>query len=220
MARFLIVFRLLAVMAAAALPCAAPAAADGFSNLFGYAERPQAGLDDLPQWLSVLERHLREDVPDGDCRQATFNRCHLRRWLSFLDSIRADAPARQIAEVNRYANRKEYVLDIDNYGKEDYWAIAREFFANGGDCEDYAITKFFSLRWLGYDNDDLRVVILQDSNLNIAHAVLAVNLKRDIMILDNQTSRVVSHRAIAHYAPLFSVNEKRWWLHLPRMNTL
>lgn len=108
-------------------------------------------------------------------------------------------------------------MDMANYGQEDYWAIAKEFFYNGGDCEDYAITKFFSLRWLGIDKDTLRIVILQDTNLRIAHAVLAVSYNNDILILDNQTQKVVSHRTIAHYLPLYSVNEKKWWLHLPRL---
>lgn len=195
-------------------------AADPFSHLFGYKERAQEDLGELPQWLRVLERHLREDVPDGSCRDTVFNRCHLNHWLDFLDSIRRRPPAAQLTAVNNYANRKPYVLDIDNYAEDDYWAIAKEFLANGGDCEDYAITKFFSLRWLGYDDQRLRLVILQDSNLNIAHAVLAVSLKRDILILDNQTDRVVSHRSIVHYAPLYSVNEEQWWLHLPAMSTL
>jgi len=188
-----------------------------FSRLFGYTERPQTDLTLLPQWLSVLERHLTEDLPAGSCSEKRFNTCHLEKWRDFLDSIRAKTRVEQIREVNRYANRKKYILDIDNYGVDDYWAIVREFFSNGGDCEDYAITKFFSLRWLGYDDSALRLVILQDTNLRIAHAVLAVAANRDILILDNQTGRVVSHRAIAHYQPLYSVNEKQWWLHLPTM---
>lgn len=171
----------------------------------------------LPQWLSVLKRHLVEDVPEGNCTDSFFNRCHLKNWFAFLESIKDASPRKQLEEINLYANRKSYILDLANYGKEDYWAIAREFLYNGGDCEDYAITKFFSLQWLGFDMDKVRIVILQDTNLRIPHAVLAVSFHRDILILDNQTQRVVSHRNIAHYLPLYSVNEKRWWLHLPVM---
>ena len=61
---------------------------------------------------------------------------------------------------NRYANDKDYVLDLDHYGVDDYWAVPREFLPLGGDCEDYAITKYFSLRWLGFTGDELRVVIV------------------------------------------------------------
>ena len=95
----------------------------------------------------------------------------------------------------------------DNYGVEDYWAIPREFLCNGGDCEDYAITKLFSLRWLGLPAEDLRLVIVQDTNLRVPHAVLAVSRGADIFILDSQVQAVLSHRDVVHYAPVFSINE-------------
>ena len=192
-------------------------AATGFAGIFGYTAEPQQNLDYLPQWLAALERHLLQDVPEGDCSETSFNRCHLQNWLAYLDTIKSRPALEQIDAVNLYANKKDYILDMTNYGTQDYWAIAREFLYNGGDCEDYAITKFFSLRWLGFEMDTLRIVILQDTNLRIAHAVLAVSHDNDILILDNQTQQVVSHQAIAHYLPLYSVNENKWWLHLPKM---
>lgn len=188
-----------------------------FSNIFGYSADQQHNMNYLPQWLSVLERHIIEDVPEGNCSDSFFNRCHLKKWYKFLASIKNKPASEQIKEVNNYANKKKYVLDITNYGMPDYWAISKQFLYNGGDCEDYAITKFFSLRWLGYDKSLLRIVILQDANLRIAHAILAVSYNNDVLILDNQTQQVVSHREIRHYLPLFSVNEKKWWLHLPPM---
>jgi predicted transglutaminase-like cysteine proteinase len=192
-------------------------ASPGFANLFGYTAEPQQSLNYLPQWLSVLERHVTQDVPEGNCSDSFFNRCHLKNWISFIETIKTKPLLEQINAVNLYANKKSYILDMANYGREDYWAIAKEFLYNGGDCEDYVITKFFSLRWLGFNMDNLRIVILQDANLRIAHAVLAVSYNNDILILDNQTQRVVSHRTIAHYLPLYSVNEQKWWLHLPKL---
>ncbi len=188
-----------------------------FANIFGYSAEQQHDMNYLPQWLSVLERHIVEDVPEGNCSDTLFNQCHLKRWYEFLASIKNKPTDEQINAVNNFANKKKYVLDMDNYGMPDYWAIAREFFYKGGDCEDYAITKFFSLRWLGYDKDLLRIIILQDANLRVHHAILAVFYKNDVLILDNQTKQVISHKEIKHYLPLFSVNEKKWWLHLPPM---
>lgn len=185
------------------------------ADLFGYQQAAQTGIDRFPQWIQVLERHLLEDRPDGDCTETRFNRCHLQAWQAFLESIRDLPRERQLQAVNRYANHKTYVLDIDNYGIEDYWADAREFHDNGGDCEDYAITKLFSLRWLGFPMQQLRVVVLQDTNLRIPHAILAVADGDDIRILDNQIEEVVSHHQIVHYAPVYSINEQGWWIHLP-----
>lgn len=185
--------------------------------LFGYQETPQTDIRMFKQWLDVLERHLRLDVAEGDCSERRFNQCHLREWQVFLDSIRKEPFATQLQRINDYANQKRYVLDLDNYGLDDYWAVAREFLYNGGDCEDYAITKLFSLRWLGVQTDRLRVVVLQDTNLRIPHAVLAVYADNDILILDNQTRQVVSHRDIVHYVPVYSINENRWWIHTPTL---
>jgi predicted transglutaminase-like cysteine proteinase len=186
------------------------------ANLFGYRQAAQERLGTFPQWLRALERHLRDDLRDGDCGEHRLNRCHMAQWLAFLGRIRALPPAQQLREINRYANEKDYVLDLDNYGIEDYWAIPREFLGNGGDCEDYAITKYFSLRWLGYGSEDMRVVVVQDTNLRVPHAVLAVGRGEDILVLDNQVGQILPHRRVVHYVPVYSINERGWWIHSPR----
>ncbi|MCO6411889.1 MAG: transglutaminase-like cysteine peptidase [Thiogranum sp.] len=184
-------------------------------ELFGYQQSRQPDTGIFRQWVQVLERHLLLDIPEGDCSETHLNRCHLRDWLAFLDTLRGDSRTRQLEAVNRFANSKSYILDIDNYGTEDYWAVAREFLYNNGDCEDYALTKLFSLLWLGYSSDELRIVVLQDTNLRVPHAVLAVSNHDDILILDNQIEEVVSHQTIVHYAPVYSINENHWWIHVP-----
>ncbi|MCK6370155.1 MAG: transglutaminase-like cysteine peptidase [Gammaproteobacteria bacterium] len=193
-----------------------PALAEAFpADLFGYRQAAQSDLVEFPQWLRVLERQLRDDLRDGDCTERRLNRCHMQRWTAFLERIRPLPAAEQLREVNRYANEKEYILDLDNYGIEDYWAIPREFFPNGGDCEDFAITKYFSLRWLGYPPEDMRIVVVQDTNLGVPHAVLAVGRGTDILVLDNQVRNVIGHRQVVHYAPVYSINERNWWIHTP-----
>jgi predicted transglutaminase-like cysteine proteinase len=183
--------------------------------LFGYRESPRSNLGLFPQWLSVLERHIEEMTPEGQCDSKEFNRCHMREWQSFLRSIsHLDADA-QIRMVNGYANNKEYVLDIENYGINDYWASPKQFLLNNGDCEDYAIIKMMSLKQLGFDQSKMRVVVVQDTNQRVAHAVMSIDRSNDILILDNQIQEVISHRDIFHYVPVYSVNESSWWMHLP-----
>ncbi len=194
----------------------APAIAGAFpADLFGYRQAAQKDLAVFPQWLRALERQLRDDLRDGDCSERRINRCHMKRWLGFLDRIRSLPVSEQLREVNRYANEKDYTLDLENYGVEDYWAIPREFFSSGGDCEDFAITKYFSLRWLGYPQEAMRIVVVQDTNLAVPHAVLAVGRGSDILVLDNQVPGVLGHRQVVHYAPVYSINERGWWIHTP-----
>ncbi|MBM4196366.1 MAG: hypothetical protein FJ197_04595 [Gammaproteobacteria bacterium] len=186
------------------------------AGLFGYRETRQTDLQAFPQWLSALERHLRDDLREGDCSERQMNRCHLRQWLTFLGTIRSLPKSTQLREINRYANEKDYVLDLEQYGQEDYWAIPRQFLGAGGDCEDFAITKYFSLTWLGHAREDMRIVVVQDTNLRVPHAVLALWQGGEPLILDNQVREVLSDENVVHYAPVYSVNESSWWIHTPR----
>ena len=194
-------------------PCGVSAQDDAPSlHLFGYREVKKEGFSMFPQWVSVMRRHEADQITPGNC---PINLCRVPEWQRHLASLRGRGQREQIAGVNEFANRFPYVLDQDNYGKPDYWAIPREFLHLGGDCEDYAIIKYFSLRQLGFPVEALRIVVVQDTNLRIPHAILAVQLRDDIYILDNQIHEVISHRSVAHYAPVFSLNERNWWMHLP-----
>ena len=51
--------------------------------------------------------------------------------------------------------RTTYLEDLANYGLPDYWATPLQFLDRDGDCEDYAIAKFVSLRELGFAADEL-----------------------------------------------------------------
>jgi len=59
----------------------------------------------------------------------------------------------------------------------------------------------------------MRIVVLQDQSLNVAHAVLAVYLADRTLVLDNQIPQVIPEQSILHYLPFFSLNEEGWWLH-------
>ena len=185
------------------------------TSLFGYAQIQKQNLETFPQWMSVLERHILDINDSSSCRASRFNQCHLRQWQAFLKKIKSLPVMQQIKQVNRYANNKEYMLDIENYGIADYWATPKEFLVNSGDCEDYAIIKMLSMKWLGYDVNSMRVVVVQDTNLRIPHAVMAIEKNNDILILDNQIEEVISHTDIYHYVPVYSVNQAHWWMHVP-----
>lgn len=184
-------------------------------RLFGYSERAKEGFQLFPMWARVQQQHPRDLMVERDCEHSRRLSCHLTEWQNFLATLKSQEPRAQIAAINSFANEKKYVLDLDNYGVADYWAVAKEFLVNNGDCEDFSILKYYSLRNLGFTPDALRIVVVQDTNLRIPHAVLAVYFGSDILILDNQVAQVVSHRVAAHYVPVYSINEKQWWMHLP-----
>jgi len=182
--------------------------------LFGSREKQSRNLKPFPKWTGVLNRYFADkDLPKTDCESSKFNDCHLADWQAFLDGIKNEDKAKQISDVNEYMNNVSYINDPKNYQIPDHWATPGQFFNKNGDCEDYAIAKFMSLRALGFTNDEMRIVVLQDLNLKIPHAVLAVYLDGQPQLLDNQIKKVVPAKSVFHYKPIYSMNEESWWLH-------
>lgn len=183
-------------------------------NLFGYSEKRHKSLKPFIKWTGTLDRYFSEQkLESQSCKSQAFNKCHLQRWKEFLTHIEGESTTSQIQQINAQMNAARYTLDPINYGVSDYWATPKQFFVKNGDCEDYAITKYLSLRALGFPKNQMRLVVLMDQNLRLAHAILAVYYKDDILVLDNQINRVISHRRIKHYRPVYSLAEDYWWSH-------
>lgn len=196
------------------LGLAGPPATAAVPKLFGTSEMQSANIAMFPKWGGALSRYFGErQLADAPCTSTAFNKCHLNDWQAFLKTQAGRAPMDQIVAVNDYMNRQRYLTDPRNYGVSDYWATPAQFFSRDGDCEDYAIAKFMSLRALGMPNDMMRIVVLQDLNLRVGHAILVVYLDGQAYVLDNQVRRVVRAESIRHYKPIYSINEHHWWLH-------
>lgn len=154
-------------------------------------------LDD--KWLPVADAGLPRRGP----------------WSALVASARSLDRSAQIAAVNSWVNaRIGYVEDSRQYGTIDYWASAAQSLTRGrGDCEDYAIAKMQILRALGVPTGSMYLVIARDLVRRIDHAVLAVALDGDLMVLDNETDRILSSTELKDYKPLLSFNATRRWTH-------
>jgi predicted transglutaminase-like cysteine proteinase len=184
--------------------------------LFGTVEFRAASLAALPQWQRVLKR-IEEEQPVYRACSAAADACPSRgvmAWRALVRSQRGNSPYEQLRAVNRFVNSWPYKSDMENYGRRDYWASPLEFLTRSGDCEDYAITKYVTLRELGFEPERLRLVVVHDVLRDIAHAVLAVYLEGEVYILDNLTNAVLPQHRITQYAPYYSVNEEARWAHV------
>ena len=163
----------------------------------------------------VLSRHRIQVALAADrCQSGQSSACQLEGWQAFLTQISASDEADQIYRVHRYVNRFRYVTDKRNWRRRDYWAIPEQLFERGGDCEDYVIAKYLSLRALGIDADRLRVVVVYDRKKREDHAVLAVLGPNETVILDNYRRRVMSWTDMKRrYRPYYSLNENAVWIH-------
>ncbi|MDX1737174.1 MAG: transglutaminase-like cysteine peptidase [Alphaproteobacteria bacterium] len=191
-----------------------PAEASKSPKLFGTSEIRSKKLTKFKKWTGVLDRYAVEVKDElNKCTLTPTNKCLVTKWRIFLKKIANKPKREQLELVNSYLNKWLYVIDPINYQQKDYWATPKQFVNRNGDCEDYAIAKYASLKHLGFDLDQMRIVVLNDLNLKVAHAVLVVYFEGSPLILDNQISNVIHADRIKHYQPIFSINEKSWWLH-------
>lgn len=192
-------------------------AAAGTPSFFNTNEQKNSDLKPFKKWTSALSRYSKSEAArkDGPCGAKEMNACSYGKWMSFLDGLKAKDAATQVREINNYMNRAPYINDNKNWGEKDYWASPGEFMAKFGDCEDYAIAKYLSLRHLGFKEENMRVVAVKDLNLKVGHAVLVVFFGKKSYILDNQIKQVISTTKVKHYLPVFSINATFWWKHVP-----
>ena len=123
----------------------------------------------------------------------------------------------QLAAVNGFFNRRiVFAEDSEVWGQADYWASPLEALAQGrGDCEDYAIGKYFSLLALGMPAARLRLVYVraQIGGESRAHMVLAYYAQptADPLILDNLITEQRPASRRPDLQPVFSFNSDGLW---------
>lgn len=175
-------------------------------QIFGTKEIRSNDISAFTKWTTVMRR-----FEDQMATQSTSPR--MQMWKSHLQGLKGLSARDQIDAVNSYINQTRYIEDSANYGKSDYWATPIEFFSKGGDCEDFAVAKYASLRALGFSTDQLRIMIVQDKIKRIAHAILIVYTPEGAFVLDNQQKSVLPQDQVKRYEAVFSINSTNWWLH-------
>jgi predicted transglutaminase-like cysteine proteinase len=142
----------------------------------------------------------------------------VNQWREVVVKSRGLPESEQIARVNDFFNRRiEFVDDIEAWGKADYWATPLETLGRGrGDCEDFAIAKYVSLRSLGMPLDKLRLTYVraETGGISQAHMVLAYypSPRAEPMILDNLVSDILPASRRGDLFPVFSFNSEGLWL--------
>lgn len=184
--------------------------------MFGSLEIRTNATKGLGEWNRYLRSVAAERPLYVSCdRGAASCPSPLKSWRQQIRQWQGLGEQARIEAVNSWVNaRIRWRDDRAASGKADRWATPAQALKGIGDCEDYALLKYESLRALGLDESRLRIVIVQDTRKGIGHAVLAVHSQAGILILDNQSSRVRRHDQIAHYAPVYSINQAGRWINI------
>jgi predicted transglutaminase-like cysteine proteinase len=126
----------------------------------------------------------------------------------------------RLQSINDFYNRRVVFRDdIEVWGQMDYWASPFEMLGKGeGDCEDFALAKYFSLRAVGVAASKLRLVYVRallggPGGLLQAHMVLAYYAlpESEPLILDNLISELRPASRRLDLAPVFSFNAEGLW---------
>ncbi len=139
-------------------------------------------------------------------------------WRGSMASWRDLPEEDQLRRVNEFFNRRvRFVDDVEAWGQADYWATPLEVLARGvGDCEDFVIAKYFSLRDLGVSDARLRLTYVKarvggpGSSVFLAHMVLSYYPTPDSvpLILDNLIRDIRPASSRPDLAPVYSFNSQ------------
>ena len=142
----------------------------------------------------------------------------VEEWDAMLESSKEETTLNKIKNVTDFFNKITYKTDLSHWRQKDYWATPFEFMGSGaGDCEDYAIAKYFSLIKLGIPDEKLRITYVSykkaNSKFEQAHMVLTYYHKTGVepVVLDNidKTLQVASKRT--DLKPVYSFNASGLW---------
>jgi predicted transglutaminase-like cysteine proteinase len=138
----------------------------------------------------------------------------LNNWFQLIAATQPLGEEEKIKRVNNFFNESlQFESDITVWQQSDYWATPLEFIGIGrGDCEDYSIAKYYSLRLTGVPVAKMRLIYVKANrgNGSEAHMVLAyyASPSADPVILDNLESEIRPASKRADLTPVFSFNSQ------------
>jgi len=145
-----------------------------------------------------------------------FSRQRVENWQKLINENKGLSDTEKLTVVNDFFNTNIlFMNDIDLWNKDDYWATPLEALTIGaGDCEDYSIAKYFTLKELGVSEDKLRITYVKAVELDQAHMVLTYfKTKRSIpLVLDNINAEIKLATKRKDLIPVYSFNGTGLWI--------
>lgn len=178
---------------------------------FGLAAKPISSGDVVTKWNGVEARIRADNKILARCRD-DMQSCPkaAQNFLAIIAQGRAQSGRTRIGVINRAVNLSiEPMSDMAQWGVPDRWSPPLETFTTGkGDCEDYAIAKYVALTAAGIDAADVKLIIVHNTEANEDHAVTAVRLDGDWIVLDNRWLTLVADVDMPKAVPLFVLDDQ------------
>lgn len=161
-------------------------------------------------------------VPGGAARHAAWRETLRARpggspaWQSLVAQVRRRGGSdlrHLVSATNALLNSLPYRSDRARFRRSDRWLDPESFLRAGGDCEDFAIAKYFLLRGLEVPAEQLRLVTGYDREGARAHALLAARVGGRVLVLDNRYRWPQPEDGFAGFRPRLAFNESGLWLY-------
>jgi len=154
-----------------------------------------------------------QTLQQAEARYGSSARRRLLAWQELMRAQYSDDRAK-LDKTNRFFNKVRFLNDRDHWQTEDYWATPTEFLASdGGDCEDFAIAKYFTLIGLGVPESQLTLTYVKALRLNLAHLVLTYYPApgQEPLVLDNLVDDIETSSQRTDLLPIYSFNGDGLW---------
>jgi predicted transglutaminase-like cysteine proteinase len=167
--------------------------------------------------LLIAQLDISESVLAAiEAKYNKFARKRVTDWQTLINTSSQLTEMEKLKAVNDFFNSNVMFIDDKALWKqEDYWATPMEFLSIGaGDCEDYSIAKYFTLKKLGVPEEKLRITYVKAIKIGQAHMVLTYfEDKRAIpLVLDNLTIEIQPATKRTDLVPVYSFNGGGLWL--------
>jgi predicted transglutaminase-like cysteine proteinase len=136
-------------------------------------------------------------------------------WHALMRKKHSVPEMEKLESVNSFFNKLEFVDDLYLWGTEDYWATPQEMLTiNGGDCEDFATSKYFTLRHLEIPDEKMRLTYVKSLIFEQPHMVLSFYQEptAEPLILDSLIDAILVASKRPDLLPIYSFNGQGLWL--------
>jgi predicted transglutaminase-like cysteine proteinase len=174
-------------------------------SLFGMRADLVVGGPAVDEWTEAKAEIAHEFETLAHCRANDACSPAAQRLIDLSAEGAGRSGRAKVGWINRAVNLAIVpTSDEAQWGVADRWSAPFETLGTGrGDCEDYALVKYLALLEAGVSEDDMKLVIVKNRFPNEEHAVLAVRVDGDWLILDNLTLTMVRDADFVRATPEF-----------------
>ena len=154
-------------------------------------------------------------LAEAEKKYGTSARQRLTDWVELIRNDQSTIDMEKLVKVNDFFNKLDFVDDSLHWGQEDYWATPIEFLASdGGDCEDFSLAKYFTLKAMGVNERRLNLTYVKALSLDQAHMVLTYFEVpgEEPLVLDNLIGDIKPATQRTDLLPVYSFNGTGLWI--------